>query len=270
MTRTGKIARLPKGTRDSLGRRIENGELGSTLVDWLNGLGHVQELLKEQFGGRPISEQNLSEWKQGGHPEWLREQEARALVRRLTEQSEDLDEEADGHEISDRFAALLAVEFTRLATALLEKETDPEKRWQRLCEIQRQLSQLRLDDHRAVRTQIQRSNWNREMEREEEAALEREAQSHRDRLLAPFRTRPALEALTGLYGGTKSAHDLAATILEIEHGLALGTLGRKSAAGKALPIPNQTPSDLIKPNQTDQTKMSEGHTLPPGSLAQPP
>jgi hypothetical protein len=38
---------------------------------------------------------------------------------------------------------LLTIELARLATALLEKETDPEKRWQRLCEVHRQLSQLR-------------------------------------------------------------------------------------------------------------------------------
>ena len=35
-TRNGKIARLPKTIRDDLGRRIENGEQGKELVEWLN------------------------------------------------------------------------------------------------------------------------------------------------------------------------------------------------------------------------------------------
>src|ERR1022692_3603881 len=101
-THVGKIGRLPKYYRDKLGRRIEDGEPGKELVKWLNGEKRVQEMLKEQFGGRPITEQNLSEWKQTGHPEWLRCEEARLLVTRLTEQSDDLDEATDDHEISDR------------------------------------------------------------------------------------------------------------------------------------------------------------------------
>ena len=111
ITHIGKIGRLPKCTRDDLGRRIEDGESGKELVKWLNGLSGVQRVLKEQFGGRAVTEQNLSEWKQGGHPEWLRQEETRSLVSRLTEQSDDLDEAADGQEISDRYASVLAVEL---------------------------------------------------------------------------------------------------------------------------------------------------------------
>ncbi len=43
----GKIARLPKSIRDDLGRRIENGEQGKDVVEWLNGLPAVQDVLKE-------------------------------------------------------------------------------------------------------------------------------------------------------------------------------------------------------------------------------
>ena len=224
-TRTGKIARLPKATRDELGRRIENGELGKPIVDWLNGLPHVQELLEEQFGGRPVSEQNLSEWKQGGHREWLRQQETLSLVSQLTEQSEEVDEAADGQ---------------------------------------------RVDDHRAVRTHIQRQNYNREMDREEEEALKREEKEGRERLLGSILARQRLDPLAQVCGGGESGHDLAATILEIQQGLDLGALGRKSAAGRATLIPNQTASGLIKPNQTDQTNLLAGHTPAPNSPAQAP
>ena len=154
MTRTGKIARLPKYVRDQLNRRIEDGEQGKQLVEWLNELPGVQEVLKEQFGGRAVTEQNLSEWKQTGHPEWLRQEETRSLVSKLTEQSDDLDEAADGMEISDRYASVLAVELIRVTRTRLEKETDPEKCWQIICEAHRELSQMRCDDSRAVRTVI--------------------------------------------------------------------------------------------------------------------
>ena len=155
-THVGKIGRLSKFIRDELGRRIEDGEPGKELVKWLNVNPRVQEILKEQFGGRAITEQNLSDWKQGGHQAWLRREETRLLASQLTEQSDDLSEVADGQEISDRFASVLAVEITRLAMTMLEKETDPEKRWQRLCAVHRELSQLRRDDHRAMRTVIKR------------------------------------------------------------------------------------------------------------------
>ena len=101
-TRNGKIARLPKHIREQLAGRIDNGEQGKDLVEWLNGLPAVQDVLKDQIGGRPVNAQNLSECKQGGHPEWLRQQEIRSLVSKLAEQSDDFDEAADGQEIRSR------------------------------------------------------------------------------------------------------------------------------------------------------------------------
>jgi hypothetical protein len=37
MARVGKIARLPLDTREELNRRLANGELGGSLLRWLNG-----------------------------------------------------------------------------------------------------------------------------------------------------------------------------------------------------------------------------------------
>jgi hypothetical protein len=61
MTRNGKIARLTRPIRDELNRRLQDGEPGVRLVAWLNGLPETQKILQVDFGGRPISEQNLSE-----------------------------------------------------------------------------------------------------------------------------------------------------------------------------------------------------------------
>jgi len=100
-TRNGKIARLPKDIREELNRRLEDGEPGKHLVAWLNEQEPVRTVLQGQFGGRPVSEQNLSEWKAGGFREWLRHEETRLLVSSLTEQSEALEDAADGVAISD-------------------------------------------------------------------------------------------------------------------------------------------------------------------------
>jgi hypothetical protein len=85
-------------------------------------------------------------------------------------------------EISDRYASVLSVEFVALTKKLLEEKTDTKERWQCLREVFRELTQLRRDDHRAVRTVIKRDRWNREVEREEEEDLERMKQEHKKHL----------------------------------------------------------------------------------------
>src|ERR1035441_7493325 len=96
MTRTGKIARLPRGIREQLTRRLEDGELGTQLVIWLNALPEAQAMLAGEFAGRAISEQNLSEWKRGGYRDWLARQEVLAQVHELAADAEELAGGAQG------------------------------------------------------------------------------------------------------------------------------------------------------------------------------
>jgi hypothetical protein len=42
MTRNGKIVRLPRSIREELNRRLDNGEQGKALVEWLNSPGDPQ------------------------------------------------------------------------------------------------------------------------------------------------------------------------------------------------------------------------------------
>lgn len=70
MANYGKIARLPRKIRDELNRRLDDGEAGVDLVVWLNQLPAVKKVLRERFGGRPINEVNLTEWKNGGYANW--------------------------------------------------------------------------------------------------------------------------------------------------------------------------------------------------------
>ena len=258
-THIGKIGRSPKSIRDELGRRIEDGEPGKELVKWLNGEPRVQEILKEQFGGRAVTEQNLSEWKQGGHLEWLRQEETRLLVTRLTEQSDDLNEAADGMEISDRYASVLEVELIRVTRTRLEKETDPEKRWQIICEALPKLSQLRCDSHRAVRTFIKRDRWNREREREEEEELERLEKENKKHLI-DICFSPMLNQTTAeCFGGGEYGKKMAELIHRIKFDLPYEDLLATLSSGKTHPNgikPNPTESDLIQPNPTN---FANGH-----------
>src|SRR5208283_6104908 len=122
MTRLGKIARLPHEIREELNVRLRNGEMGRQLVEWLNGRPEVQAVLAAQFGGRPINEQNLTEWKQGGYEVWLRHQENCAQARILVENSRELEKEAGEIRLADRLAAPMALALARL---MREAEQSP-------------------------------------------------------------------------------------------------------------------------------------------------
>jgi hypothetical protein len=80
LTHQGKIGRLPKTLRDQVNRRLENGEKGRSIVAWLNSLPEVQAILAAHFEGKPVREQNLSEWRKRGYRQWLLRREAQAMA----------------------------------------------------------------------------------------------------------------------------------------------------------------------------------------------
>lgn len=83
MTRRGKIARLPRIIRDELNQRLDNGERGARLLEWLNNLPEVKQVIEREFAGRPINKVNLSDWKKGGFADWQSRQEVHAMVENL-------------------------------------------------------------------------------------------------------------------------------------------------------------------------------------------
>jgi hypothetical protein len=172
MARNGKIARLSVHIRNELNGRLQDGEPGTNLVEWLNGQPAVRASLKEYFGGVLISLQNLSEWRQGGYKDWLRLEAARDFIENMSEQSGVLNNASGEEMISDCFGTVLAAEMAQLAMKFLEQENDLEKRWDRLKEINREFSRMRRDDHRALRTGLQQAQWERRQERDDEAAEE--------------------------------------------------------------------------------------------------
>jgi hypothetical protein len=57
-TRIGKIGRLPKNIRHELGRRIEDGQPGSGIAEWLHAQPAMRQILLEQFAGHGFMPQN--------------------------------------------------------------------------------------------------------------------------------------------------------------------------------------------------------------------
>ncbi len=56
MTRNGKIARLPDKIRNQLNRRLQDGEPGNVLVEWLNKLPAVKPSKSDSIRPNPTSE----------------------------------------------------------------------------------------------------------------------------------------------------------------------------------------------------------------------
>jgi hypothetical protein len=186
MTRLGKIARLPREIRDQLNLRLSNGEVGRQLVEWLNGLPEAQAVLAAQFGGRPISEQNLTEWKQGGYEEWLRHQEDCAYARLLTEDSRELEKEAGEIRLEDRLAAPMALALARLMREVAESPGDTEKQ-KTLLSVSRELALLRSGSHEADRVRLERERWDtKQAEIAEKKRKEAEWAAQWDRVKAMF------------------------------------------------------------------------------------
>lgn len=155
MTRTGKIARLPRRLREELNHRLDDGEQGATLVAWLNAHEAVRRVLDRDFGGRPITEQNLSDWRQGGFIEWQKHQDACDWVRTLAGDADHLADESGIMPISDRLSSMVALSLGKLIPALTaDALASPDKR-EDFWHLLRELARLRRDDFEATRVRTQ-------------------------------------------------------------------------------------------------------------------
>lgn len=125
MARVGKIARLPLAVREELNNRLRDNESGQSILEWVNALETTKEILERNFSGEPISDSNLSVWRQGGFAEWLREQDDIERIHRLQEVSLRL-AKASGGNLSE---GLLALNVGRIQEAL-------EQFWEGLREVE--------------------------------------------------------------------------------------------------------------------------------------
>jgi len=153
-TRIGKIARLPAQIREELNHRLANGVLGKELLAWLHTLLEVQKVLAAQFGGRPITKQNLSDWRHGGFFEWAEARHGRAQWREMLERAQELNHRAEGADLRNRLVTFLIVE---LAEALdqLHAMKNTEQRWKLMRTISMTLARLQTAHAREKRLSLQ-------------------------------------------------------------------------------------------------------------------
>lgn len=151
--RVGKIARLPEKIRQELNHRLLNGARGRDMPAWLNEPPEVQQVLAQFFGGRPVTEHNISEWRAGGYQDWLRQEETKDRLRQMAKEYQDLGA-ARGQEFLDAgMRGMMAVEFSEAINQLYEME--PDARWRRLQKISQEICRLQKTHCRNREIQLQ-------------------------------------------------------------------------------------------------------------------
>jgi hypothetical protein len=153
-TRNGKIARLPKAIREELNQRLEDGETGAALVAWLNGLPEIQALVESQFGGHPILEQNLSQWKQGGYEDWRNDQKAMELAERLYERDQEMQQQAQERPPMSAVLSRWLGSRYAVSTRQIEQTEGPEG-WRMLRQMCGDVGRLRRMEQQDRRLEIE-------------------------------------------------------------------------------------------------------------------
>ena len=168
--RRGKIARLPLAWREELNRRLADGEAGADLLAWLHARPETQALLTEAFAGRPVTEQNLSDWRQGGFRDWERQQERLAWARDWTESAQGLTQAAGDAKLSAALNQVLLAQLGVALEAALAATDEPATQFDKLVEMAGLLARLRREETNAEKARIATAKWDQEVAREKERA----------------------------------------------------------------------------------------------------
>jgi hypothetical protein len=156
MIRNGKIARLPRSIRDQLNRKLEDAEPGHMLVQWLNAQDAVKRVLDRDFNGRPITEQNLSDWRAGGYVEWQQHQESCEWVRVIAGNADHLAEDSGVMPVSERLSSMPALSLGKLIPTLAADALSDSGKRNDFWRLLRELARLRRDDFEALRVRSYR------------------------------------------------------------------------------------------------------------------
>jgi hypothetical protein len=178
MQRKGKIARLPHALRVQINRRLSDNEDGAALLDWLNARPDTQALLARDFGGEPISKQNLYEWRQGGFLEWQTRQEILDEAGELA---------GDAGDLLDHLVNVLA---GRYAAALAGWNGSDDEAFRAklriLSRLTRDLVALRRSKHDAARLKMEQERFARMPDQERRENSQKPSRTAPKNPRAPF------------------------------------------------------------------------------------
>ncbi|MGA2053460.1 MAG: hypothetical protein ABSH19_09125, partial [Opitutales bacterium] len=153
------------------------------LLAWLNALPAVQAVLAALFDGRPVTPQNLSQWRLGGYADWLRAQEARAWLTHLREEAARLRDDSGPSPVSGWLAGPLAIALGRCLETVASRARDNTAHRHALIDLASALNRLRRCDHAEDRLRIKNERWRAQQLHDEFAAKEKLVEAQ-ERLVA--------------------------------------------------------------------------------------
>ena len=155
MNRNGKIARLPTPIREEVNNRVNDQQTATSIADWLNTLPEVQAILDNEFDGRPISPQNLSDWKNGGFRDWCIYQKVRSIVTTSSPEDPELKQLLTGT-LADKLSHWLTLRFAAAAQSLTSlDDADPKAELRLLGELSADVLALRRSQLSAGRLELE-------------------------------------------------------------------------------------------------------------------
>jgi len=218
MARYGKIARLPRDIRAKLNTRLQDGAEGRQTLQWLNSLPEVKAVLAQFFDGRPVNQQNLSDWRQGGYEEWLTRHDILAQAAELHDNQRELDAVAPGQSLTDHLAAAISFRYAAILAApgvdLDEKSRAQLRSLGRTCQA---VVKLRRSDQNAARLKIESERWERVREQMDADRADALKRRQREDLAAPVWGALKKAERFVQFGGGKAARMAADLLEEIEN-----------------------------------------------------
>jgi len=154
-SRKGKIGRLTLKIREEINMRLADGMEATPLLAWLNALPNVREILRNHFASRPVTPQNLSEWRQGGYQDWVLNRQTSGMARSLAEEAAAADEQMGSKPFSEHLSTVMALKLAQVATPLMSQTGgDLNQRWNRTRQVIHELCRIRRADYLAARARL--------------------------------------------------------------------------------------------------------------------
>jgi len=157
----------------------------------------VKFVLALRFEGRPITEQNLSDWKAGGYEDWLAEEALRAQAEAWAENMGEMAGAGNGC-LSEHLAQVLSLWFAGLLSGWNGEVTDEFERRERvLGRLRRSILAMRRSEQEANRFAVEQDQREAAVEEAELKRMEREPWKRLMGLMLDQNFKHALEEMKG-------------------------------------------------------------------------
>jgi hypothetical protein len=114
MTRTGKIARLPKTLRDAVNTALRDGATAAAVIKLVSAAAANGTTNGDGSAIEIPNEQNITNWRDGGYQDWLKEQERLDDMRAKREFALRVVQENEGSKIHEAGLNLAASQIFEL------------------------------------------------------------------------------------------------------------------------------------------------------------